>query len=172
MMRRLLPCLCVLLFCAIAGFAQDYPKGDLAVGVTINRFETSVGRRNLFGFTAAPAINFRKWWALEGDLTYTTKNVNGIKRSAFTYLIGPRFTKRSEKNKLEPFVHALFGGASAGGGGETANAFAMAFGGGLDVNAGNHLAWRMVQADWLLFRSGGETDKKNVRVSTGLVFRF
>jgi hypothetical protein len=48
----------------------------------------------------------------------------------------------------------------------------MAFGGGLDVNAGNHLAWRMVQADWLLFRSGGETDKKNVRVSTGLVFRF
>jgi hypothetical protein len=88
----------------------------------------------------------------------------------YTYMVGPTLSARTER--VTPFVHALFGGASAGGEGETANAFAMAFGGGLDVNAGNHLAWRMVQADWLLFRSGGETDKKNVRVSTGLVFRF
>jgi len=58
----------------------------------------------------APAINFRKWYALEGDVTFTTKNVNGITRSAFTYLVGPRLTKRSENSKLEPFVHALFGG--------------------------------------------------------------
>jgi hypothetical protein len=84
----------------------------------------------------------------------------------YTYMVGPTLSARTER--VTPFV----GGASAGGEGETANAFAMAFGGGLDVNAGNHLAWRMVQADWLLFRSGGETDKKNVRVSTGLVFRF
>ena len=153
MMRRLLPCLCALLFCASAGFAQDYPKGDLAVGITINRFETSVGRRNLFGFTAAPAINFRKWWALEGDLTYTTKNVNGIKRSAFTYLIGPRFTKRSEKNKLEPFVHALFGGGHINGVGGTDNGWAGKFGGGLDVVAGKHVAVRVGQVDYFRYRS-------------------
>ncbi len=169
MMRRLLPCLCLLLFCTSAGFAQDYPKGDVAVGVTINRFETSVGRRNLFGFTAAPAINFRKWWALEGDLTYTTKNVNGIKRSAFTYLIGPRFTKRSEKNKLEPFVHALFGGGHIHGIGGTDNGWAGKFGGGLDVVAGKHVAVRVGQVDYFRYRSD-RFRLNNVTFTFGLKF--
>ncbi len=153
MMRRLLPCLCVLLFCASAGFAQDYPKGDLTIGGTLNRFKTSVGRQNLFGFTVAPAINFRNWYALEADVTFTTKNVNGITRSAFTYLIGPRFTKRSEKSKLEPFVHALFGGGHLHGIGGTNDGWAGKFGGGLDIVAGKHVAVRVGQVDYFRYRS-------------------
>jgi hypothetical protein len=31
---------------------------------------------------------------------------------------------------------------------------------------------RAIQADWLVARFSGFTDKKNVRVSTGLVLRF
>ena len=153
MTRRLLPCLCLLLLCASAGFAQNYPKGDLTVGLTINHAETSAGRKNLFGFTAAPAINFRKWWALEGDVTYTTKNVNGITRSMFTYLIGPRFTKRSDKGKLEPFVHALFGGGHIHGVGGTNDGWAGKFGGGLDIVAGKHVAVRVGQVDYYRYRS-------------------
>jgi hypothetical protein len=153
MMRRLLPCLCVLLFCATANFAQDYPKGDLTVGATLNRFQTSVGRQNLFGVTVAPAINFRKWYALEADVTFTSKNVAGITRSAFTYLIGPRFTKRSDNSKLEPFVHALFGGGHIHGIGGTNDGWAGKFGGGLDIVAGKNVAVRVGQVDYFRYRS-------------------
>jgi len=48
----------------------------------------------------------------------------------------------------------------------------MAIGGGLDVNAGEHVAIRVIQADWLSFRRSGESSNGNVRVSAGLVFRF
>jgi hypothetical protein len=43
----------------------------------------------------------------------------------------------------------------------------MALGGGIDVSVGDHFAVRLIQGDWLLFRSGGITDKKNGRVSAG-----
>ena len=49
--------------------------------------------------------------------------------------------------------------------------FDTMLGGGLDVGHG-HLAFRVIQADWMLTRFSGYTDKKNVRVSTRLVLRF
>ena len=169
MMRKLLPCLCLLLLCVSAGFAQDYPKGDLTIGGTLNRFKTSAGRQNLFGVTVAPAVNFQKWWGLEGDLTFTTKDVNGITRSAFTYLIGPRFTKRSDNSKLEPFVHALFGGGHIHGVGGTNDGWAGKFGGGLDIVAGKNVAIRVGQVDYYRYRS----DKfrlNNVAFTFGIKF--
>jgi hypothetical protein len=48
----------------------------------------------------------------------------------------------------------------------------MALGGGLDANANDHFAVRLIQADWLAFRSGGFSEKKNARVSAGVVVRF
>ena len=154
-MRKLLPCLCLVLICASAGFAQnrDYPNGDLTIAYTLNRFETSVGRQNLNGITVAPAINFRKWFAMETDVTFTSKNVAGITRSALTYLGGPRLTKRSEKSKLEPFVHALFGGGHLHGIGGTNDGWAGKFGGGLDIVAGKHVAVRVGQVDYFRYRS-------------------
>jgi hypothetical protein len=85
-------------------------------------------------------------------------------------MFGPTFSIRTKN--LTPFAHALFGGALAGEGGSSGGAFSMGLGGGLDVHAGNHLAFRLVQADWLLLHAGGDTVKDNIRVSSGLVFRF
>ena len=70
--------------------------------------------------------------------------------------------------RVTPFVHALFGGAHA----DRLNAFAMGLGGGLDVNASEHFAIRVIQADWLSFRRAGESVDSNVRVSAGIVLRF
>jgi hypothetical protein len=155
MMRRLLPCLCFVLFCCSVSVAQDrkYPYADFTVGYTLNRLETSVGRRNLNGVTVAPAINFRKWFAMEGDLTFTSKKVNGTTRSSFTYLMGPRLTKRSDGSKLEPFLHALFGGGHLHGIAGTNDGWAGKFGGGLDIVAGKHAAIRVVQIDYYRYRS-------------------
>jgi len=142
---------------------QETPSVEVFGGYQFSHFTPSI---NANGWNTAVTGNVNRWFGITGDVSGSYKNGGHM----YTYMVGPTLSARTER--VTPFVHALFGGASAGGGEGSANAFAMAFGGGLDVNAGNHLAWRMVQADWLLFRSGGETDKKNVRVSSGLVFRF
>jgi hypothetical protein len=42
----------------------------------------------------------------------------------------------------------------------------------LFVKVADKVAFRMIQGDWLVLRSGGYTSKKNARISTGIVFRF
>jgi outer membrane protein OmpA-like peptidoglycan-associated protein len=112
--------------------------------------------------------------------------------SAYTYAFGPRFSYRRYE-KFTPFVEALFGGAYAtsvtisGCTGTPActplgsdNAFATLLGGGVDVKISRHIALRLFDADFLLthFRNPISTDglergwQKNVRLSTGVVFRF
>jgi len=138
---------------------QEYPRGEVFGGYQFSHFDPSI---NANGWNAAVNGNLNRWLGVTADFSGAYKNGGHL----HTYMFGPTFSARTER--VTPFAHALFGGAT--GGGETF--FSMAVGGGLDVNANKHVALRLVQADWLLFRSGGLTDKKNVRVSTGLVFRF
>jgi hypothetical protein len=48
----------------------------------------------------------------------------------------------------------------------------MMFGGGVDVKATRRVALRAVQFDWLSLRSSGYSDNNNMRISTGLLFRY
>ena len=91
---------------------------------------------------------------------------------------------------MSPFVQALFGGIHASdvtvssgcsGPGCTPlpaeNKFAMALGGGLDVRVRRHLAIRAIQAEYLMTKfsdinSGSSGTQNDMRLSTGLVFRF
>jgi len=174
MMRKLLPCLCLVLLGASASFAQtrDYPKWDFTAAFTLNNFATPppTTRHNLYGFTAAVGGNFRKWAAVEGDITYSRGTIAGTSRSLLTYIVGPRFTKRitpggggstrhnhpgapdvvtkPSKFAYEPFVHALFGGGHLSGFGASTNGWAGKMGGGLDIVAGKHVAIRVVQIDY------------------------
>ena len=152
----------ILLLGAVVQAQQEFPRAEVFGGYQFVHFTPSV---NANGWNAAVNGNLNRWFGVTADFSGAYKNGGHM----YTYMFGPTLSARS--GRVTPFAHALFGGASVGGGG-SASAFSMAFGGGLDVNAGSHLALRLVQADWLLFRSGGVTDKKNVRVSTGLVFRF
>lgn len=112
--------------------------------------------------------------------------------SAYTYLFGPRFSYRRYE-RFTPFAQALFGGAHASSvtisgctGTPTCtplgsdNAFATVLGAGIDIKISRHVALRLIDADFLLthFRNPISTDglergwQKNVRLSTGIVFRF
>ncbi|MGH9872172.1 MAG: outer membrane beta-barrel protein [Pyrinomonadaceae bacterium] len=184
-MRRLLPCLCLLLLCGSAAFAQnrDYPRFDFTAGYTFNYLETpapSSTRRNLHGFTLAAAANFRKHWAVEADVTNTTKDTLGVNQHLITYLVGLRYTWRKDDSKLEPFVHALVGGGQLGGfpqiGGTrpiTTDGWAGKFGGGLDVKAGRHVAIRVFQVDYYRFHGHvpvGEQRLDNLALTVGIRF--
>ncbi len=54
------------------------------------------------------------------------------------------------------------------------NAFAIAAGGGLDVNLTHHIALRAFEADYYLTRytNGANTRQNNLRVYVGVIFRF
>lgn len=73
---------------------------------------------------------------------------------------------------VQPFVHALFGGATMSRAGVSDNAFAMFVGGGLDIGLRKGIGLRLVQADWLMTQFREETQNRQGRVSAGLVIKF
>lgn len=163
-MKTLLIAVAMLAWGVSAVAEEEYPKAEVFGGYQFTHLSPSI---NANGWNAAVNGNLNRWFGVTGDFSGTYKNGGHM----YTYMFGPTFSARTQN--VTPFVHALFGGATLGGnGGGSSGAFSMGLGGGLDVNAGRHLALRLVQADWLLLHSGGETAKKNVRISTGLVLRF
>jgi hypothetical protein len=89
----------------------------------------------------------------------------------YTYTFGPVLTARLPV--VQPFVHALFGGMTVGGGtSNSTSGFAMMVGAGLDIGMRKGIGFRVVQADWISTNISGTTRNRNVRASTGLVIKF
>jgi hypothetical protein len=108
----------------------------------------------------------------------------------FTYLFGPEI--RIPWKRASLFGETLFGGAQTNGYGNleraidfgggsvqisgTQNPFAMAVGGGLDVNVGKHFAIRAAEVDYFLTRYTnpvtGTNNQNNFRYLAGFIFRF
>lgn len=149
----------VLLF---ASAVQAQSKAEVFGGYQYFRPD---GGPNLNGWNGAFTGNFNKNFGITADFSGTY----GSGLNFYTYAFGPKVT--ADLPVVKPFVHALFGGARVSGGGGSANGFDTMLGGGLDAGHG-HLAFRVIQADWMLTRFSGFNDKKNIRVSTGLVLRF
>ncbi len=142
------------------GRAQEFPRIEVFGGYSYARLAEAV---NAHGWNASIAGNVTSWFGIAAD-------VSGHYRSDLSlssYTVGPRFAVR---NTVTAFTHILFGGARMGDGG-TASAFGMIFGGGVDIPVGERLALRLVQADYLFTRFGGET-QNNARLSIGLVLTF
>jgi hypothetical protein len=115
-----------------------------------------------------------------------TGNIQG---NLFTYQFGPQVGIRT--GKFRPFGHLLFGGAHSNGGANlykaegsvgtrpSNNAFAMAFGGGLDIaiNHSGSIAFRPGEFDylWTNFNLGSrfkQTGQSNFQYKAGIVFSF
>jgi len=146
----------------ITSAAQAQSKAEVFGGYQYTRPD---GGPNLNGWNGALTGNFNKNFGITADFSGTY----GSGLSFYTFAFGPKVT--ANLRVVHPFVHALVGGARISGGGGGTTGFTTMLGGGLDVGHG-HLAFRVIQADWMLTRFSGFTDKKNARVSTGLVLRF
>jgi outer membrane protein OmpA-like peptidoglycan-associated protein/opacity protein-like surface antigen len=184
----------------------NYPKLEWFLGYSFWRaLPTSTNNRiaYLHGGSTSLAYNFNHWLGLAADfagfnntrLTLSTPtgsetiDANG---SAYTFMAGPRVSYRHYE-RITPFAQALFGGAHASP--VTAShcgndpsctplasdiAFAAMFGAGLDIKITHHIAWRAIEADYLLtrFKDPSSTNgqdrgwQNNVRLSSGIVLRF
>ena len=142
--------------------------------------------KNLYGFNASLFYNVTPNVGIGGDFSFlfgsTSETVGTVKFDTSlhrqTYLFGPQFNFYPDDN-VKIFVHPLFGGVHDSikttiGTTTTdfsANAFAMAFGGGLDVRVTPRVSFRVFQADYLGTHFGGNF-QNNFRLSTGLVLRL
>ncbi len=162
----------VLLF-TVSASAQDYPKGEIFGGFSVANVQNG-GVEQFYGFETSVTGNFNRNFGITGDFAGQFKSILGVNVQLYQYLIGPRAAVRGDN--VTGFVHALFGGltarASAGGISASENGFAMAFGGGLDVNAGKRVAIRVFHLDYLPNRLAGVWSKKDFRVAAGVVFKW
>lgn len=173
-MRKLSYLAVFVLAFAVSALAQEAPKAEVSLGYSYMRANAGGAGFNLNGGSASFAGNVSSSFGIVGDFGGYHISEAGADLNVYTYLFGPRLSYRKQE-RVTPFVQALFGGAraSAGFGGLTAseNSFAMALGGGLDVKASSAVAIRIIQAEYLMTRFGGET-QSNARISAGIVLRI
>lgn len=104
--------------------------------------------------------------------------INGTTQtiSVFDYLFGPRYTYRSG-GRYTPYGQVLLGGSeelSNYAFVQNRNVFAVSAGGGVSRVLTPHIAWNMVEVDYVYSRlPNAVNDRQNdLRVSTGIAFRF
>lgn len=156
------------LFCISAFAASNESKASVFGGYSYTRWD---GGTNANGFTGEFAANLNKSFSVVGNFGGAYSSIAGITESDYSYLFGPRVT--GHFNRAEAFGHALFGGMTSRAAGASANAFAMGFGGGVNlaVSGNGKTMWRVAEFDYLPTHFGG-VYQKNVRITTGLQFNF
>jgi hypothetical protein len=169
-MKTLLTTIVVVCLFSFPLMAQDYPKAEIFGGY---QFVHSEGE-NLNGWNASLTGNVNRMFGVTGDFAGAYKTISGIDFKVYTYTGGP-VVNLNHGGLVNPFVHALFGGAhftgSTSGASGSVNGFTMLYGGGADVKMSKLIALRG-QVDWVYFHVSGVSSSKNVRLSTGVVLRF
>lgn len=174
----------------LTAMAQDNPKLEvfggyqyLHIGSNTNNGITSSGQ-GFNGWNAAATANLGKYLGVEGDFSGTYASIGGVGLHLYTYAGGPVISR--EFDRIKPFAHVLLGGVrltgSESGVSVSFNGFTLLAGGGVDYKVNKLLAVRAIQADWIYYHFGSQTiagvgvpgfsGSNNVRISTGVVFRF
>ena len=163
MVRFSLLILLLVCFTATALAAKD-PAGDIFGGLSINHTGSDNNSINFTGWHASAAYNVHKAIGVMADFAGLYKKDED---GQMQYLFGPRFS--GQKNRLIYFGEALVGGDHIAG----ENFFAMAYGGGVEVDAGK-LRIRVLQIDWVPVRRGNGEPwlRNNVRYSFGVDIPF
>jgi Outer membrane protein beta-barrel domain len=191
--------------------AQEQPKATVFGGYSYLRNGNSNdsilgGSNSLNGWEGQATYNFTPYLGVTADIGGSYRNVAsfsflpGVGASAnqrlYSFLFGPTVT--ANMGPVSVFGHALFGEAHSslgagvnlpiiGGfsqGLTSANAFAMAFGGGIDIPVSRHFAIRAAQLDFVRTQfnsldalstglaNGTNGGQNSFRYSGGVVFRF
>jgi hypothetical protein len=162
-------------------FLQQLNKvADLSAGFSMARGTNTPGGERVIpiGLQFGTTIDVHKSLGIDVDLAVQSGKPAGPSDmfNMFEYLFGPRFSAHTRRTTV--FCHALAGGvhhwqdspadapANYQGGG-----FAMAYGGGVDVNVSERIAIRVVQFDWIPFREDGSWKTNTMRLGFGVVLR-
>lgn len=160
------------MFSLTAAAQESAPKGEFFGGYQYTKYD---GGTNANGWDTAVTGNVNRWLGVTADFSGAYNSTNGVSFHDYLYTFGPVVSLRSSK-AFTPYAHFLAGGSHASFSGlgfsGSDSGFAMMFGGGVDIAATRHVAIRALQLDWLSLRSNGVSDNNNLRLTTGLVFRY
>jgi hypothetical protein len=175
MMQKAGSLLALVLFFSVAAAAQQTtPRIEVFAGYSHLFADLNDTSFSLDGVHVSAAENLNSW--LGGVLDFSTHYGTraGVNVNTQSIMYGPRFAYRKSK-AVTPSAHALFGAVrgSAGFDGisESNYRFAVAVGGEIDVRINDRVAFRVIQADYMMTRFLN-LRQDNIRVSTGLVFRI
>jgi opacity protein-like surface antigen len=193
---------CLPLFSVAQEAGQMSSRGTIYGGYAL----THNNSNNFNGWDTQGTFNFTRHFGVTADFTGDSHQLAGISALGFsvganqhlyTYLFGPTVTSSFGKSSV--FGHALFGVAHSNLSGSvgipviggvsapinSANAFAMEFGGGIDIGVTRHFAIRAAQVDYLrtnfnsvdALTSGltsgiGGNGQNSFRYSGGVVWRW
>jgi opacity protein-like surface antigen len=173
------------LFAVAAQAQEERHSVDVFAGYSYVRANPATSRTdgfNLNGGSASVAYNVNGWLSGVADFGgYHNTNIlgSGVDGTLSTYLFGPRVSYH-RFSRVTPFGEVLFGVAHTGANllnTNSQNAFAMTVGGGLDYRISSRFSIRAAKVDYLLtrfneFNTTNTQTQNNLRVSTGVVFRF
>jgi opacity protein-like surface antigen len=175
---------CAVLVFASLATAQVPTSGNVFFGYSYNNADWfSSGRSNLNGWTGSLEGKIFPHVGLVADFSQSFGSANllilcpgincpileSVSAHEYNMLFGPRVS--FSVGKLRPFGEALFGVGHVGSNGAGSNtSFATGLGGGIDYRIFRPIALRL-EADYIETRFFSTT-QNNVRLSTGIVFRF
>ena len=181
-MTRTCICLVLLLLGAVPGpaLAQGHPSVDVFVGYSILPASgDDFPRQTSHGVQASVTGHLNRWFGIVGDIgaQFNTARRLGpgfegrVARSTVRqYLVGPRFTSRSER--VEVFGHGLFGistgDAGPGFSGFSDSGLTFGGGGGVDLRVSPRMA---VRAQYDLLGSFADIVEGNSRFAVGVVIK-
>src|SRR5437879_7214461 len=171
---------------SIPSFSQEviYPKAVIFGGFSMYRAGS-----NFMGWQASANFNVAHHLAIVGDFGGQYKTVLSVPLNSYQFLFGPRVMWR--RNRVTPFVHAMFGGIRDGVGSTTilgvttpavaSTGLGMGIGGGFNINVSERLALRVPQFDWTPMHIAGTTilgvtvpgawSTNQIRIGIGLVVK-
>ena len=190
------------LLLGMTAWAQDVPKVEIPLGfsmINVHPNLAPITSFNVFGGGGQIDFNFGNVFGIKADLMGYTQG-SGLRNqltehglasgqangNMFTYMFGPQVKKHS--GKFQPFGEALFGSAHTNAyatiltaegrllqGQGSNSGFAMALGGGLDLQLSKHIALRPVEVDYLFTRFSANrvnytASQNNFRYVGGLNF--
>ena len=183
--RRLMVMLVLLVSSAIAG-ARDEPRLEAFGGyswVTTSLLQDTVFLQARTGFSGwNSSLDWNTTHNLgfvaeaSGFLGTPSQDDSMVRTRYYAFLFGPKITHHNRTDKVEVFVHQLFGAshatlASNSSRSLTASGFALAAGFGMDFVVRKHVSLRPVQVDYMISQLAPHSQNQ-FRVSTGVVFRW
>jgi hypothetical protein len=155
----------------IFGDRDDY-RWQLAVGVEVFRFQSSLIDATMVGLNTTVAYYTNDWFAIEGNI------VTGFAPTIYTndhvkYLGGGGGLRiGTRRARFEPWAHALVGGGhlQPQTAGNSRNTFAIQVGGGLDYRINSRLSLR-AEGDWVRTQFFSEV-QNNFQGVGAAVFHF
>src|SRR5262249_36336878 len=121
------------------------------------------------GWQVNPDINLTKSIAVVFDVTGNHADIAGHTASIHGVMAGPRFKYRTDR--MTYFAHGLLGGEAYHISTYTQGAFALGFGGGMDVRATDRFSVRIFELDSIHDVIEGVWGH-NVRATVGVVFKL